>query len=88
MDAAARAGAITGDSIDNGMLRIEKTEAAAVPDVRITDILLEVDNATRFTEVLHAPANRVALCRWQELLKQAPDSSPRRAPRLQHSQTA
>ena len=30
---------------------------------RITDILLAVDDATRFTEVLHAPANRVALSR-------------------------
>ena len=64
LDAAARAGAIPGGSIDNGMLRIERMEAAVpdgagdlvadlyrqIPDVRITDILIEVDNATRFTE--------------------------------------
>ena len=64
LDAAARAGTIAGDSIDEGMLRIERTEAAVpdgagdlvtdlyqlVPDTRITDILLEVDDATRFTE--------------------------------------
>ena len=64
LDAAARAGAIHGGSIDNGVLRVERTEAAVpdgaadlvadlyrrIPDVRITDILLEVDDATRFTE--------------------------------------
>ena len=64
LDAAARAGAIAGASIDNGMLRIERIEAAVpdgaadlvtdlyrrIPDVRITDILLAVDDATRFTE--------------------------------------
>ena len=64
LDAAARAGAIAGASIDNGMLRIERMEAAVpdgaadlvtdlyrrIPDVRITDILLAVDDATRFTE--------------------------------------
>ena len=64
LDAAARAGAIAGVSIDNGMLRIERMEAAVpdgaadlvtdlyrrMPDVRITDILLQVDNATWFTE--------------------------------------
>ncbi|MXY79603.1 MAG: Tn3 family transposase, partial [Chloroflexi bacterium] len=64
LDAAARAGAIAGASIDEGMLRIERTEAAVpdgagdlvtdlyqrIPDTRITDILLEVDDATRFTE--------------------------------------
>ena len=61
---AARAGTIAGASIDDGMLRIERTEAAVpdgagdlvadlyqrIPDTRITDILLEVDDATRFTE--------------------------------------
>ena len=64
LDAAARAGAIAGASIDEGVLRIERTEAALpdgagdlvtdlyqrIPDTRITDILLEVDDATRFTE--------------------------------------
>ena len=64
LDTAARAGAITGASIDEGMLRIERTAAAVphgagdivadlyqrIPDTRITDILLEVDDATRFTE--------------------------------------
>ena len=64
LDAAARAGAIAGGSIDEGMLRIERTEAAVpdgagdlvtdlyqrIPDTRITDILLEVDDAIRFTE--------------------------------------
>ena len=64
LDAAARAGAIAGASIDEGMLRIERTAAAVpdgagdlvadlyqrIPDTRITDILLEVDDATRFTE--------------------------------------
>ena len=32
-------------------------------EARITDILLEVDDATRFTEAFHAPANRGALPR-------------------------
>ena len=64
LDAAARAGTIAGASIDEGMLRIERTAAAVpdgagdlvadlyqrIPDTRITDILLEVDDATRFTE--------------------------------------
>ena len=64
LDAAARAGTIAGASIDDGMLRIERTAAAVpdeagdlvadlyqrIPDTRITDILLEVDDATRFTE--------------------------------------
>ena len=64
LDAAARAGASAGGSIDEGMLRIERTAAAVpdgagdlvadlyqrIPDTRITDILLEVDDATRFTE--------------------------------------
>ena len=63
--AAARARAIAGDgSIEDSMLRVERTEAAVpdgaadlvadlyrrMPDARITDILLEVDDATRFTE--------------------------------------
>ena len=64
LDATARADAITGGRIEDGMLRIERTEAAVpdgaadrvadlyrrMPDARITDILLEVDDATRFTE--------------------------------------
>ena len=75
--AAARAGAIAGGSIEDSVLRVERTEAAVpdgaadlvadlyrrMPEVRITDILLEVDDATRFTEDLHAPANRRALPR-------------------------
>ena len=63
--AAARARAVAGDgSIEDSMLRVERTEAAVpdgaadlvadlyrrMPDARITDILLEVDDATRFTE--------------------------------------
>ena len=62
--AAARAGAIAGGSIEDSVLRVERTEGAApdgaadlvadlyrrMPDARITDILLEVDDATRFTE--------------------------------------
>ena len=44
--AAARAGAMAGGSLEDSVLRVERTEAAA----RITDILLEVDDATRFTE--------------------------------------
>ena len=62
--AAARAGAIAGGSIEDSVLRVERTEAAVpdgaadlvadlyrrMPDARITDILLEVDDATRFTE--------------------------------------
>ena len=64
--AAARARAIAGDgSIEDSMLRVvERTEGAVpdgaadlvadlyrrMPDARITDILLEVDDATRFTE--------------------------------------
>ena len=65
LDIAARSGAISGvSSIEHGTLRIEKTEAGVpdgsgdlvldlyrrIPDTRITDILLEVDDATRFTE--------------------------------------
>ena len=62
--AAARAGAIAGGSIEDSVLRVERTEGAVpdgaadlvadlyrrMPDARITDILLEVDDATRFTE--------------------------------------
>ena len=62
--AAARAGATAGDSIEDSVLRVERTETAVpdgaadlvadlyrrMPDARITDILLEVDDATRFTE--------------------------------------
>jgi TnpA family transposase len=61
---AARAGAIPGGSIEDGMLKIDKLTAAVpteahelvldlykrLPDVRITDLLLEVDDATGFTE--------------------------------------
>ena len=64
LDIATRSGANSGVSIENGTLRIEKTEAGVpdgtgdlvldlyrrIPDARITDILLEVDDATRFTE--------------------------------------
>lgn len=60
----ARAGTIPGGSIENGVLHIEKLEAAAptgaedlvldlykqIPPTRITDLLLEVDAATGFTE--------------------------------------
>ena len=62
--AAARAGATTGGSIEDSVLRVDRTEAAVpdgaadlvadlyrrMPEARITDILLEVDDATRFTE--------------------------------------
>ena len=62
--ATARAGAITGESIEDSVLRVERTETAVpdgaadlvadlyrqMPEARITDILLEVDDATRFTE--------------------------------------
>ena len=62
--AAARAGAIAGGSIEDSVLRVERTETAVpdgaadvvadlyrrMPEARITDILLEVDDATRFTE--------------------------------------
>lgn len=61
---AARTGAIPGGSIENGILHIEKLEAAApdgaedlildlykqIPPTRITDLLLEVDAATGFCE--------------------------------------
>ena len=62
--AAARAGAVAGGSIEDSVLRVERTETAVpdgaadlvadlyrrMPEARITDILLEVDDATRFTE--------------------------------------
>ena len=62
--AAVRAGATTGGSIEDSVLRVERTETAVpdgaadlvadlyrrLPEARITDILLEVDDATRFTE--------------------------------------
>ena len=61
---AARAGTIPGGSIENGVLHIEKLEAAAptgaedlvldlykqIPPTRITNLLLEVDAATGFSE--------------------------------------
>ncbi len=61
---AARMGTIPGGSIENGVLHIEKLEAAApdgaenmvldlykeIPPSRITDLLLEVDAATGFCE--------------------------------------
>ena len=64
--AAARAGAVAGGSIEDSVLRVERTEGAVpdgaadlvadlyrrMPEARITDILL-----------LHAPANRGALPR-------------------------
>ena len=62
--AAAKAGAIPGGSIEDGSLKIERLSAAVpaeaedlvldlykrLPDIRITDLLLEVDDATGFTE--------------------------------------
>ena len=62
--AAARAGAVARGSIEDSVLRVERTETAVpdgaadlvadlyrrMPEARITDILLEVDDATRFTE--------------------------------------
>ncbi|MDE0149208.1 MAG: Tn3 family transposase, partial [Rhodospirillaceae bacterium] len=63
--AAARARApAAGGSIEDSVLRVERTETAVpdgaadlvadlyrrLPEARITDILLEVDDATRFTE--------------------------------------
>ena len=62
--AAARAGELAGGSIEDSVLRVERTEGAVpdgaadlvadlyrrLPEARITDILLEVDDATRFTE--------------------------------------
>ena len=69
---AARTGTIPGGSIENGILHIDKLEAAApegaedlvldlykhIPPTRITDLLLEVDAATGFCEAspICAPA--------------------------------
>ena len=64
LGAAAREGAIPGDSLEDGVLRIERAETPApehaedvvldlyrrLPSTRITDILLEVDDATGFTD--------------------------------------
>lgn len=61
---AARHGAIPGGSIENGALKIERLTTAVpdeaeelvldlyrqLPDIRITDLLLEVDEATGFTD--------------------------------------
>lgn len=61
---AVKAGAIPGGSIENGTLKIERLTAAVpaeadelvldlykrMPDVRITDMLLDVDKATGFTD--------------------------------------
>lgn len=61
---AARAGAIPGGSIENGTLKIDRLTAAVpeeadamvldlysrLPEIRITDLLLEVDDAIGFTE--------------------------------------
>lgn len=61
---AAKAGTIPGGSIEDGALKIERLSAAVpaeaeglvldlykrLPDIRITDLLLEVDDATRFSE--------------------------------------
>lgn len=61
---AARAGAIQGGSIEDGKLKVDRLTAAVpaeagdlvidlyrrLPDVRITDLLMEVDKATGFTD--------------------------------------
>ena len=61
---AAKSGAIPGGSIEDGALKIERLSAAVpdeaeglvldlykrLPNIRITDLLLEVDDATRFSE--------------------------------------
>ena len=61
---AARAGTIPGGSIEDGTLKIERLSPAVpaeaeglvldlykrLPSIRITDLLSEVDDATRFTE--------------------------------------
>ena len=61
---AAKTGAIPGGSIENGILKLDRLTADVpaeadelvldlyrrLPDVRITDMLLEVDEATGFTE--------------------------------------
>ena len=84
--AAARARAIAGyGSIEDSMLRVERTEGAVpdgaadlvadlyrrMPDARITDILLEVDDANQVHRGLHAPANRVALSRPHRFAQRA-----------------
>ena len=60
----AYAGATAGGNIEDRILRVDRTEAAVpdgaadlvtdlyrrMPDARITDLLLEVDDTTRFTE--------------------------------------
>ena len=62
--AAAKAGAIPGGAIENGILKLDRLTADVpeeadelvldlyrrLPDVRITDMLLEVDKATGFTD--------------------------------------
>lgn len=64
LDRAAKTGTIPGGSIENGTLKIERLAAAVpteadelvldlyrrLPEVRITDILLESDDAIGFTE--------------------------------------
>ena len=61
---AARTGAIPGGLIENGTLKLDRLTAAVpeeaeamvldlyrrMPDIRITDLLLEVDNEVGFTE--------------------------------------
>jgi len=61
---AAKAGAIPGGTIEDGILKIDRLTAAVpreaeamvldlyarLPDIRITDLLLEVDDAVGFTE--------------------------------------
>ena len=61
---AAREGTIPGGAIENGTLRLERLASnapadadalvldlyARLPEVRITDILIEVDAATSFTD--------------------------------------
>ena len=73
--AAARDGVTAGGCIEDSVLRVERTEAAVpdgaadlvadlyrrLPEARITDILLEVDDATRFTEAFTCePGNPAA----------------------------
>ena len=48
--AAARAGASAGGSIEDGAADLVADLYRRRPDARITDLLLEVDDATRFTE--------------------------------------
>lgn len=64
LDIATKSGAIQGCFIEDGILKIERLNAAVpleaeeivldlykrMPDVRITDMLLEVDKATGFTD--------------------------------------